>query len=543
MHIKALTAALIFSFLLILPSAYSQDNTTWVYNSEHLTLENEIATKINIEKDGAAAVEYVEAEFSFYPKETPNQKIISKEYSPMPEITPAVVRFRWNSPESDVLPISLKTRLNMVNNPVRITNKIPFPLKDVPEDIQLFTNPAKIIDINQDIRALASQLAQGEDDTSIVVDKIAKWVTENIKYNLDSATAEASQKASWVLQHKEGVCDELTSLFISMVRSLGIPARFVAGIAYTNSDLFVNSWGPHGWAEVYFPGYGWIPYDVTYGQYSFVDPTHIVASIDIDAGKITTKFKIKGKNAELNIDDFTTDTKVTATGKQMSPPITIDARPVKGSVGFGSYNIIFAKIKNKANYYLPIDVYISKTDELEVIDGYKKHILLTPNEEETIYWTVRVSPALEGKYLYTFPVSVYAIGEVSDRKEFKAVKGGITLTEDRVKDTLAKFIKEEQKNFTTNLDMNCTADKEQYAEYDNVKIKCLLKNIGNAIITDLNMCMEENCEKINMDIAETKEFNYNTKLTAGLNQISIFAENTESAYFFFKQKTAYEILA
>jgi len=64
-----------------------------------------------------------------------------------------------------------------------------------------------------------------------------------------------------------------------MSRSLGIPARVVSGYAYTDSEEvveFVGShWGGHAWAEVLIDD-TWVPFDLTYKQYGYVDASHII---------------------------------------------------------------------------------------------------------------------------------------------------------------------------------------------------------------------------------------------------------------------------
>ena len=81
----------------------------------------------------------------------------------------------------------------------------------------------------------------------VVTFKVAKWIQENVKYDLSTLTADVVQKSSWVLSNKEGVCDEITNLFISMLRVVGIPARFVSGTVYSN---VINNWGGHGWGDI-----------------------------------------------------------------------------------------------------------------------------------------------------------------------------------------------------------------------------------------------------------------------------------------------------
>lgn len=69
---------------------------------------------------------------------------------------------------------------------------------------------------------------------------------------------------------KRGVCEHFVSALIIMLRLEGIPARLAAG--YSSGDFnpvtgyyVVRANHAHAWAEVYFPGYGWVPFDPTPG--------------------------------------------------------------------------------------------------------------------------------------------------------------------------------------------------------------------------------------------------------------------------------------
>src|SRR3989338_5822205 len=228
-----------------------------------------------------------------------------------------------------------------------VRQKIDFQIQELPEDIIAYTKPSETIDSNnEDIVRIASELAKGEDDLYVAVFKIADWTKNNINYNLSTLTAEVSQKASWVLENKQGVCDELTSLFIAMLRTLGIPARFVSGISYTDSPLFPEKWGPHGWAEVYFPSYGWVPFDVTYGEFGWIDPTHIKFKDSIDSDEPSTYYQWLGRNAELNTRKLDIKTSVISNIGQIQIPLSIEASTLKKSVKFGSYNLVEATIEN-----------------------------------------------------------------------------------------------------------------------------------------------------------------------------------------------------
>src|SRR3989338_6012417 len=266
--------------LLIMPSAYAD----WFYNSDRIIVDMDIYGSADIIKTSSNGyVETASVNLTFFKKEKEAQVIVNYETIPDADIDDKTMRFTWKRPENSI-DYRYTGKIETKNSMIKINNKIDFPIRELPEDVLIYTKPSKTIDSdNEDIIRLASEIAKGEDDLFIVVFKVGEWTKHNIKYDLSTLTADVSQKASWVLENRYGVCDELTSLFIAMLRSLGIPARFVSGISYTNSELFPEKWGPHGWAEVYFPDYGWVPFDVTYGEFGWIDPTHIKFKDSVDS--------------------------------------------------------------------------------------------------------------------------------------------------------------------------------------------------------------------------------------------------------------------
>ncbi len=74
---------------------------------------------------------------------------------------------------------------------------------------------------------------------------------------------------------KKGYCDYYATAMVVMARSLGIPARLAVGYAPGSYDpkknrLVVREKDAHSWPELYFPGYGWIPFEPTAARPTFV---------------------------------------------------------------------------------------------------------------------------------------------------------------------------------------------------------------------------------------------------------------------------------
>ncbi len=70
---------------------------------------------------------------------------------------------------------------------------------------------------------------------------------------------------------REGYCDYFASAMVVLARAAGLPARYGAGYAtgmydYSLGRYIVTEAHAHAWAEVYFPGYGWIEFEPTPGR-------------------------------------------------------------------------------------------------------------------------------------------------------------------------------------------------------------------------------------------------------------------------------------
>ena len=89
-------------------------------------------------------------------------------------------------------------------------------------------------------------------------------------YDLDvSAPPENQDVADYFLfDLKRGYCDYYATAMVVLARSSGIPARFVSGYSpgyydAPNARYVVRELNAHSWAEVYFPGIGWVEFEPT----------------------------------------------------------------------------------------------------------------------------------------------------------------------------------------------------------------------------------------------------------------------------------------
>lgn len=73
---------------------------------------------------------------------------------------------------------------------------------------------------------------------------------------------------NFLFNTKKGFCQDFSTAMNVMLRTLGIPSRQMSGFSQGVLDdkthqFFVNAVEAHSWVEVFFPGYGWIPFEPT----------------------------------------------------------------------------------------------------------------------------------------------------------------------------------------------------------------------------------------------------------------------------------------
>ena len=514
--------------VLLIPTVFAQfDSTLYSYGDLYLNIDVSSDIFFTQQKQNYK-LNYVQSELAFYPAETYRQSIVSFETDPETDTHGDYVVFSWTNPPLDDISYGIEAQVHTTNEFYKVTNKIVFPMLDIPTEQKYYLQTTELIDINSDIEDLAEGLANGERDAYIVTWKIADWVKNNIEYDLNTITAEASLPSSWVLQAKQGVCDELTSLFISMLRSVGIPARFVTGMAFTTSTMFAEQFGPHGWAEVYFPGYGWVPFDVTYGQYGFLDATHIKLKDSLDSDRSSVRYEWESYGVDVSTGDLDMHAYVADTGELAELPYNFEAEVLYPELSFGSYNIIEVDVRNTNGYYVPVILYLSKSSGYNAVEGYERSAILKPEEETSLHWLIQVDPTLSDDYEYFFEGMIYTVTNESSAFSFSSQKTDPTYTFSEVRGVLQDIEQETQMEYSKDISLSCfMEDSEFYAEYAPV-IQCTIQNTGNTVQEDIDVCYEKECETMDLGIADSEEIEFSLNdLEIGRKTVKISARNRD----------------
>lgn len=115
---------------------------------------------------------------------------------------------------------------------------------------------------------LARRITAGMENPYNKAIALQSYLEEHYTYDLSARPIPRNQDAvnHFLFKSKRGYCDIFASSMVIMAREVGIPARWVTGFAtgeYSGIDnrYHVRFKDMHAWAELYFPDYGWIPFD------------------------------------------------------------------------------------------------------------------------------------------------------------------------------------------------------------------------------------------------------------------------------------------
>ncbi len=482
---------IVLQALLILPFSLADD----LYMHESLDIKLDVTGSWELQtKREPAQANSVSAEMFLVPQADFRQEVVRWESTGTK--TDDGLGFTWAKPVPDSATFGYTTTVHTKNTYLPVSREIAFPLSSAQlVGMDQYLQPTLSIDsLNPAIIKQAAELTEGHTDLFKATFAMASWVEENVKYDLNSLTAQASQKASWVLENKQGVCDEMTSLFIAMARSQGIPARFVSGISYTTSDLFDEPWQPHGWAEVYFPTIGWVPFDITFGEYGYIDVTHVKMRESPDPTTSGTTYQWFGNNINLETTPLKFDVNIVGQGAPAHEPLQLEYTVLDDQVEFGSYNLIKASVKNTANSYTGTTIHLAAPEEVVVLGRNRRTLLLTPQEVRETYWVVRTPTELDSSFLYHYPFLIYTEKNMSIQGTFTAKPGSVYYSEQQIN---SLTVQDEEKSYSRQVDLTCDMPSAVRVG-DVLQAKCTLTNRGDQDLSAVEFCVEKECTTQNV---------------------------------------------
>ncbi|MDP5273027.1 transglutaminase-like domain-containing protein [Chengkuizengella axinellae] len=183
------------------------------------------------------------------------------------------------------------------------------------------------------VKGLAAQITENETNDYDKVKQIETYLYETYPYTNKPDLSKGKSLDfvdRFLFEIEEGYCDYYSTAMVVMTRSLGIPARWVKGYTSGEEDFedeydsfimeklmqndnfddfalgyTVRNSNAHSWVEVYFDGYGWIPFEPTAGFYiPEVYLPNLSSSTDTNAFDLSDEENLASNEEQFNVGDL-----------------------------------------------------------------------------------------------------------------------------------------------------------------------------------------------------------------------------------------------
>jgi transglutaminase-like putative cysteine protease len=116
------------------------------------------------------------------------------------------------------------------------------------------------------------------------------------KFQYSSGSTDLETPLAQVWKKREGVCQDFAHVMLSVLRTAGIPCRYVCGYIETEpthpGQALVGAVATHAWVEVLVPGFEWVALDPTNNKWH--SEQHIAVAVGrdfLDATPVRGTFK------------------------------------------------------------------------------------------------------------------------------------------------------------------------------------------------------------------------------------------------------------
>jgi hypothetical protein len=119
------------------------------------------------------------------------------------------------------------------------------------------------------VRSLVPTLIEGRTTEFDKVEAIRAFFSPANHFVYDTSTGADTGGAAITdfLRNRRGFCAQYAAAFAWLLREAGIPARvaigFTRGTRRSGNTTTLTNRDLHAWTEVFFPGFGWLPFDAT----------------------------------------------------------------------------------------------------------------------------------------------------------------------------------------------------------------------------------------------------------------------------------------
>ena len=171
-------------------------------------------------------------------------------------------------------------------------------------DIFDFLQPTSAVPVGGAATEWAQKFFRGDVPLAVAFENLNHAIYERFEYKPGATELNTPLPAVW--KSRAGVCQDFAHIMLSVLRTAGMPARYVCGYIEsqppasldTSGKQLVGSLATHAWVEIMVPGQRWVALDPTNNQWS--GERHVTVSLGrdfSDAAPVRGRFKGSGSQA------------------------------------------------------------------------------------------------------------------------------------------------------------------------------------------------------------------------------------------------------
>lgn len=153
---------------------------------------------------------------------------------------------------------------------VRVNHSLKIPEIDTTkvEDLNLHNDIyllrlcyPETIEKQSEIEAILKELDYENKSIIDLAFDCSQYIYNNFTYTKGITNIETT--VDEILGHRKGVCQDFAHVLLQLLRTAGIPSRYVSGYICPNESGLRGEGATHAWVEIYTPKQGWLGIDPT----------------------------------------------------------------------------------------------------------------------------------------------------------------------------------------------------------------------------------------------------------------------------------------
>jgi transglutaminase-like putative cysteine protease len=146
-----------------------------------------------------------------------------------------------------------------------------------------YLQPTEMVKISREATQWAKRYLSGRAVLRKGLEELTRAIWESFEY--EKGSTEFSTDLSVVWKQRRGVCQDFAHVMLSVLRTAGLPSRYVCGyieaVSLSDDRPLVGSIATHAWVETFIPGQIWVALDPTNNRWC--GEQHIAVSFGRDA--------------------------------------------------------------------------------------------------------------------------------------------------------------------------------------------------------------------------------------------------------------------